>query len=221
MKVLVLGLHRAAPGLLFGDDRLAAVRRLMESGLYGRLDGEGAPTWAALVTGRESSGDGPEAVAAPTLWDWFARAGRRPRVIAEPGGAGPARPLDEVRAALGRDDWDLLFAVADGPDDYRDFDDELGSLLEALDDEAAVLILCRPGGFVLAGPGVPALGEVRGARPIDVAPTVLALAGLDVPPTMPGRPLAPTPDRDDSLLLGYTPDDEAALLGRLSGLGYI
>ena len=44
---------------------------------------------------------------------------------------------------------------------------------------------------MLAGPGVPALGEVAGARAIDLHPTLVALVGIDVPGSMPGRPLIP------------------------------
>ncbi|MCL6503666.1 MAG: alkaline phosphatase family protein [Pirellulales bacterium] len=43
------------------------------------------------------------------------------------------------------------------------------------------------GAFVLAGPGVRALGEMCNAHLLDVAPTLLALAGYDVPPGMQGR----------------------------------
>src|SRR5436309_10689141 len=38
MKILVVGLDCAAPELLFGDERLANFRRLMENGCYGKLE---------------------------------------------------------------------------------------------------------------------------------------------------------------------------------------
>ena len=202
MKVLILDLHRPAPESLLGDDRLASVRLLMEAGLYGLLDGPGT------------------AVAAE-IRDGFARAGWRISTIDAPSLAGSAR-LREIRSALTRNDWDLLL-VADGPggdrDDGRAFDEDLGSLLELVDGETAILIVSALGAFVLAGPGVPGLGEVEGARAIDLAPTLLALAGLDVPDAMPGRPL-------DLGEAGHAPisneaDDESAVLERLSGLGYI
>ena len=37
MKILIIELHGADPGALFGDERLANIRRLMEGGCYGRL----------------------------------------------------------------------------------------------------------------------------------------------------------------------------------------
>ncbi len=45
------------------------------------------------------------------------------------------------------------------------------------------------GAFLLSGAGVPALGETRGAHLLDVAPTVLELAGLPVPDSMQGQSL--------------------------------
>ncbi|MCJ7628090.1 MAG: hypothetical protein MUO50_06840, partial [Longimicrobiales bacterium] len=43
------------------------------------------------------------------------------------------------------------------------------------------------GAFVLAGPGVPAAGAIDDARLLDIAPTLLTVAGYDVPPSMQGR----------------------------------
>jgi predicted AlkP superfamily phosphohydrolase/phosphomutase len=78
----------------------------------------------------------------------------------------------------------------------------------------------RFGAFVLAGPGVPAAGEIEGARLLDVAPTLLALAGYDVPDAMQGRsiladaPPGPGPP-------GMSAEQEEEIRRRLSGLGYI
>ena len=43
--------------------------------------------------------------------------------------------------------------------------------------------------FVLTAPGLPARGEVEGAHLLDIAPSLLALAGLPVPSAMQGRSL--------------------------------
>lgn len=78
------------------------------------------------------------------------------------------------------------------------------------------------GSFVLAGLGSPLQGPIEGAHLLDMAPTLLELAGYDVPPSMRGRSLAAgqllsvgsgPPRRDD--------DDEEIIRARLSGLGYI
>lgn len=45
------------------------------------------------------------------------------------------------------------------------------------------------GAFVLAGPGVPELGELRGVRLLDIAPTLLEACGHDVPDGMQGHSL--------------------------------
>ena len=77
-----------------------------------------------------------------------------------------------------------------------------------------------PGAFVLAAPGYPSLGELRSVAWSDLAPTVLDLAGCDVPAWLHGQ----------SLLAGYrlasgaedlSVDEEALLRARLAGLGYI
>jgi predicted AlkP superfamily phosphohydrolase/phosphomutase len=87
----------------------------------------------------------------------------------------------------------------------------------------------RFGAFVLAGPGVPEAGEVKGARLLDVAPTLLGAAGFDVPDTMQGRDLL---DGKGGKGLGAgeagavppppAPRQEEALVReRLRGLGYL
>jgi hypothetical protein len=194
MKVLVLEVHHPAPGPLLGDDRLANVRLLMEAGLYGLLDG-------------------PATAAAGEIRDGFARAGWR---IAAIGGAGLAGSA-EIRTALVRDDWDFL-SIADGPDDDRAFDEDLGALLGLLTGETVILIVSARGEFVLAGPGIPPLGEVEGARPIDLAPTLLTLAGLASPSATSGRPLVSPADVHT---LSWDGAVDPAVLERLSGLGYI
>jgi predicted AlkP superfamily phosphohydrolase/phosphomutase len=76
------------------------------------------------------------------------------------------------------------------------------------------------GAFVLAGPGVPARGEMEGAHLLDVAPTLLALGGYDVPEGMQGRDLlGGSHGRPARPGLGAA--DEETIRRRLSGLGYI
>lgn len=75
------------------------------------------------------------------------------------------------------------------------------------------------GAFVLAGPNLPARGEVHGAHLLDMAPTLLELGGYDIPEAMQGRSLA-----GGAGSAGATPvlleDQEATIRRRLSGLGY-
>ncbi len=74
------------------------------------------------------------------------------------------------------------------------------------------------GAFVLAGASLAARGELEGIRLIDIAPTLLDLAGYDVPDAMQGRSFArDAPRRED----GLTQSEERVIEDRLSGLGYI
>jgi bisphosphoglycerate-independent phosphoglycerate mutase (AlkP superfamily) len=43
--------------------------------------------------------------------------------------------------------------------------------------------------FVLSAPSCPLRGEFEGARLLDIAPTLLDLAGYEIPESMQGRPL--------------------------------
>ena len=63
----------------------------------------------------------------------------------------------------------------------------------------------------------PALqGEIEGARLLDLAPTLLELAGADVPSSMQGRSLVGAAVRGELTL-----DQEQIIRERLSGLGYL
>ena len=77
------------------------------------------------------------------------------------------------------------------------------------------------GAFILAGPGVPAVGEVQGAHLLDVAPTLLELGGYDVPSSMHGRSLVACLSANPAAGPAYSEEDEAIVHERLSGLGYI
>jgi predicted AlkP superfamily phosphohydrolase/phosphomutase len=75
------------------------------------------------------------------------------------------------------------------------------------------------GMFVLAAPNCPLNGEYQGARLLDIAPTLLDLAGYEIPETMQGKSLvagmekkAPDPGDDEG---------EKKIHDRLAGLGYV
>lgn len=57
MKILVVGLDCAAPELLFGDERLVNFRRMMDAGVYGRLESVlppiTVPAWMCMSTSQD------------------------------------------------------------------------------------------------------------------------------------------------------------------------
>lgn len=77
---------------------------------------------------------------------------------------------------------------------------------------------CTPGMFVLVAPNSPLSGEMEGAHLLDMAPTLLDLAGYKIPDSMQGRSLVAGMDKKRD---GAGPDDEQIILDRLAGLGYV
>jgi predicted AlkP superfamily phosphohydrolase/phosphomutase len=115
MKILVLGLAGATPGLLLGDERLTNVRRLMEHGCYGRLESIIPPTtvpaWMCMATSQDAGSLGvygrrnrmgfsysglsmvhSGSLQACTIWDQLAREGKRSVLIGVP----PSYPPQKV-----------------------------------------------------------------------------------------------------------------------------
>lgn len=78
----------------------------------------------------------------------------------------------------------------------------------------------QEGMFVLAAPNCPLGGEYGGARLLDIAPTLLDLAGYEIPESMQGRSLVAGMEKKGP---GDRQDSEAEKLihDRLAGLGYI
>jgi predicted AlkP superfamily phosphohydrolase/phosphomutase len=77
------------------------------------------------------------------------------------------------------------------------------------------------GFFILAAQNCPLRGEFEGARLLDLAPTVLDLAGYDIPASMQGKSLVAGMQKKTAD--GGPDDSEAQRLihDRLAGLGYI
>jgi predicted AlkP superfamily phosphohydrolase/phosphomutase len=77
------------------------------------------------------------------------------------------------------------------------------------------------GAFIFAASNSPLRGDIIGAHLLDMAPTVLDLAGYEIPPSMQGRSLAgrTSPAIPDNTNCG--PDEESLIRERLSGLGYL
>jgi predicted AlkP superfamily phosphohydrolase/phosphomutase len=57
MKILLIGLDSASPEILFTDERLQNIRRIMEIGCYGRLESvippQAVPAWMCTATSQD------------------------------------------------------------------------------------------------------------------------------------------------------------------------
>jgi len=104
MKICVLGLDGAAPQVLFRDEELSNIRRLMDVGVYGLLEcvvpPHTIPAWTCFTTSQDpgslglygrrqssdysSSGLNPPAVDALTVEKHLAREGKRPLLLGVP-----------------------------------------------------------------------------------------------------------------------------------------
>lgn len=112
--MLVIGLDCATPELLFGDERLTNIRRLMEGGCYGRLESVNppitVPAWMSMATSMDPGSLGvygfrnrsdhsydqlttanSRSFRDLTVWDQVARTGGRTHLIAVPPGFPPRR----------------------------------------------------------------------------------------------------------------------------------
>ncbi len=118
MKICVLGLDNTAPGLIFQDERLGNLRRMMEVGVYGALQGVvppiTVPSWMCMTasqdpgslglygprTRRSYSYDAPalvdsNAVQVCHLWDHIAQEGKKSILVAVPPDS-PPRPVQGI-----------------------------------------------------------------------------------------------------------------------------
>jgi predicted AlkP superfamily phosphohydrolase/phosphomutase len=114
VKILVLGLDCAAPELLFGDERLGNIRRLMALGAWGRLESVippiTVPAWMCLATSQDPGSLGvygfrnrvdhsysglgfatSKSIQELTIWDQLAREGKRSVIIGVPPNFPPRR----------------------------------------------------------------------------------------------------------------------------------
>lgn len=180
-RLLVLELDGIDGDSLMGDEGLANVRRLLDAGVHGRLEGEAEA-----------------APALPALLDDFER----------------------IHERLDADSSHLMHFILDPPTAAA-FDVDLGRVLERLDGDTTLLIHSRrderEGYFVMAGPGVPAIGAIEGVAFADLAPALMKLGGHEVDMDSPLADLLSVATEDE-----YSEDDiEAIIRERLNGLGYI
>ena len=75
--------------------------------------------------------------------------------------------------------------------------------------------------FLLAAPNCPLAGEHSGAKLLDIAPTLLDLAGYDIPESMQGRSLVAGMEKKAPDQGFGDADSEQLIHDRLAGLGYI
>ncbi len=114
MKICVLGLDCAAPEIVFGDERLVNLRRLMELGFYGRLESVyppiTVPAWMCMCTSQDPGSLGvygfrnrvdhsydklglatSASIRALAIWDQLARQGKKSILIGVPPNYPPRR----------------------------------------------------------------------------------------------------------------------------------
>lgn len=114
MKICVLGLDCAAPEILLGDERLKNIRRLMDVGVYGRLESVvppiTVPAWMCMVTSQDPGSLGvygfrnrtdhsyaglgfvdSNSIRELAMWDQLAREGKRSIIVGLPPGYPPRR----------------------------------------------------------------------------------------------------------------------------------
>ena len=114
MKICVLGLDCAAPEVIFGDERLVNLRRLMDLGVYGRLESVIPPTtvpaWMCMSTSQDPGSLGvygfrnrsdhsydklafanSASIKALAIWDHLAREGKKSIIVGVPPNYPPRR----------------------------------------------------------------------------------------------------------------------------------
>jgi predicted AlkP superfamily phosphohydrolase/phosphomutase len=107
MKICVLGLDCAAPDVIFRDERLVNIRRLMEAGLYGRLQSVvppiTVPAWMCMTTSQDPGSLGiygfrnrtdysyeklgfanSNSIKSYAIWDHLAREGKKSIIVGIP-----------------------------------------------------------------------------------------------------------------------------------------
>ena len=114
MKICVLGLDCAAPEIVFGDERLVNLRRLMSAGIYGRLESVippiTVPAWMCMTTSQDPGSLGvygfrnrsdysydrlsfanSASIKAPAIWDQLAQQGKKSIIVGVPPNYPPRR----------------------------------------------------------------------------------------------------------------------------------
>ena len=121
MKICVLGLDCAAPEVVFGDERLVNLRRLMDAGVYGRLESVyppiTVPAWMCMCTSQDPGSLGvygfrnrvdhsyeklgfanSASIKSLAIWDQLAREGKRSIIVGVPPNY-PPRKINGISVA--------------------------------------------------------------------------------------------------------------------------
>ncbi len=114
MKICVFGLDCAAPEVVFADERLVNLRRLMNAGVHGRLESVippiTVPAWMCMCTSQDPGSLGvygfrnridhsydklgfanSASIKALTIWDHLGREGKRSIIVGVPPNYPPRR----------------------------------------------------------------------------------------------------------------------------------
>jgi len=115
MKICVLGLQSATPEIIFGDERLVNLRRLMDLGAYGQLKSvvppASVPAWLCMATSQDPGSlgiygscdrrdytyqkAGVASSASTTIWDQLAKQGKKSIIVGVPLNS-PPRQIDGI-----------------------------------------------------------------------------------------------------------------------------
>ncbi len=114
MKICILGLDCCAPGIIFNDERLTNIRRLMDNGTYGRLESVippiTVPAWMCMTTSQDPGSLGvygfrnrtdhsysglgiatSKSIQEYAIWDHLAREGKKSIIVGVPPGYPPRK----------------------------------------------------------------------------------------------------------------------------------
>ena len=205
MKFFVLNLRDADSKILFGDERLENLRRLMDMGCFGELNGE-TSEWNMLARQENHI---------LTITEFLEQAGKQ---------CADFKDFDELRIKLEAGDWDYCqlsasFSSDSGSaDEYLHLDREFGEMLQHLSDDTIIAVIGN-GCFILVSSNNPISGEHKDGSVLDITPTLLELAGYPLPSAVEGKSWVAGMELKSAS--GLTEEEEAMLRERLSGLGYI
>jgi hypothetical protein len=234
MKICVIDLKNAAPEVVFQDERLGNLRRLMDVGLYGLLAGIPKASWPQVSPNESASSP-------KTIGEYLAQNGKNTVVAESP---APGAKIDissdqwvSAKKQMADGGWDGFCLVDAGlswiareensagvssSDYYLWLDEQIGSMMEMLDEQTIFLVISdsvseKPGLFLMAAPNCPINGEHEGASVSAIAPTLLDLAGYEMPESVQALSLVAGMEKR----VPGEEDHEKIIFDRLAGLGYV